>query len=112
MSTRSVPMGGESNFSSMAPPIFDGDNYHIWVVLMETYLEALDLWEAVEEDYKVLPLLGNLTMAQIKAQKEKRTRKSNAKACLFAAFSPTFFTKLMSLKSAKSIWEYLKEEYA
>ena len=36
------------NFSTMAPPVFDGDNYQMWVVRMETYLEALDLWEAVE----------------------------------------------------------------
>ena len=34
---------------------------------METYLEALDMWEAVEEDYEVLPLPRNPTMAQIKA---------------------------------------------
>ncbi|RDX71439.1 hypothetical protein CR513_49221, partial [Mucuna pruriens] len=34
-------------------------------VKMEASLEALDLWEAVEEDYDVLPLLDNPTMAQI-----------------------------------------------
>jgi len=38
-------MKGGSNFSAMTPPIFDGDNYQMWVVRMETYLEALDLWE-------------------------------------------------------------------
>jgi len=32
------------------PPVFDGDNYQMWIVRMETYLEALNLWEAVEED--------------------------------------------------------------
>ena len=105
-------MEGESNFSSMAPPVFYGDNYQIWVIRMETYLEALDMWEVVEEDYEVLPLSRNPTMAQIKSQKEKRTRKSKAKACLFAVVSPIVFTKIMSLKSAKSIWDYLKEEYA
>ena len=63
MSTRSVPMEGESSFSSMV----DGDNYQIWAVCMETYLEALDMWEAVEEHYEVLPLPRNPTMAQIKA---------------------------------------------
>ena len=50
-------------------------------------------------------------MTQIKAQKEKRTRKAKAKACLFAAVSPIVFTRIMSLKSTKSIWDYLKEEY-
>ncbi|KAA8549387.1 hypothetical protein F0562_001071 [Nyssa sinensis] len=84
----------------------------MWAVRMETYLDALDLWEAVEEDYEVQPLPTNPSVAQIKTQKEKRTRKSKAKACLFAAVSPTIFTKIMSLKSAKDIWDYLKEEYA
>ncbi|XP_040958918.1 uncharacterized protein [Gossypium hirsutum] len=50
-------------------------------------------------------------MAQIKAQKEKKTRKSKAKACLFAAVSQMIFTRIMSLKSAKEIWDYLKAEY-
>ena len=36
-------MEGESNFSAVAPTVFDGENYQMWVVRMETYLEALDL---------------------------------------------------------------------
>ena len=44
------------NFSQTAPHIFDEENYQLWAVEMETYLEALDLWEAVEEDYEVAPL--------------------------------------------------------
>ncbi|XP_073314961.1 uncharacterized protein [Primulina huaijiensis] len=105
-------MESESHFSSMAPPVFDGENYQMWAVRMETYLDALDLWEAVEEDYEVQPLPANPTMAQIKTQKEKKTRKSKAKACLFSAVSSTIFTRIMSLKTAKAIWDYLKGEYA
>ncbi|KAL4383572.1 hypothetical protein GQ457_15G000050 [Hibiscus cannabinus] len=76
-------MKGESNFSFIAPPKFDGDNYPVWAIRMETYMEAVDLWEAVEDDYEIPPLPTNPIVAQIKAQKEKKTRK--AKACLFAA---------------------------
>ena len=39
------------NFSAMAPPVFNGENFHMWAVRIESYLEALDLWEAIEEDY-------------------------------------------------------------
>jgi len=78
---------------------------------METYLDALDLWEVVEEDYEIPALPNNPTMAQIKAHKEKKTMKSKAKACLFAAVSSTIFTRIMSLKSAKEIWDYRKTEY-
>ena len=56
-------MEAESNFSSIAPPIFDGDNYHFWAVRMEIYLDAMDLWEAVGEDYEIIPLPNNPTMA-------------------------------------------------
>ena len=65
-------MDFETPYTSLAPPVFDGDNYQIWAARMEAHLEANDLWEAVEEDYKVLPLPTNPTMAQIKNQKERR----------------------------------------
>ncbi|XP_020270878.1 uncharacterized protein LOC109846065 [Asparagus officinalis] len=105
-------MEAESSSPQPAPPTFDGENYQIWAVKMEMYLEALDLWEAVEEDYEVPPLPNNPTMAQIKLHKERNVRKSKAKACLFAAVSTTIFTRIMSLKTAKEVWDYLKEEYA
>ena len=101
----------EASFSSIALPVFNGDNYQIWAVRMETYLEALDLWEAIKEDYDILVLPNNPTIAQIKAHKEKKTKKSKAKACLFAVVSPTIFTRVMSLKTEKAIWDYLQEEY-
>ena len=68
-------------------------------------------WEAVEEDYEVSYLQDNPTMAQIKTHKERKMRKSKAKTCLFAALSPTMFTRVTSLKIAKAIWDYLKEAY-
>ncbi|XP_019257892.1 PREDICTED: uncharacterized protein LOC109236130 [Nicotiana attenuata] len=104
-------METEMSFSQLAPPVFDGENYQLWAVRMETYLEALDLWEAVVEDYDVLPLPTNPTVARIKSHKEKKTRKSKAKATLFAGVSATIFTRVMALKSAKEIWDYLKGEY-
>jgi len=96
-------MEGGSNFSAMAPPVFDGDNYQMWVVRMETYLEA------VEEE--IHSLLENPIVAQIKSQKEKKMKRSKAKACLFVVVSPMVFTRIMSLKSAKEIWDYLKAKY-
>ena len=106
-------MEAKTNFSSITLAVFNEDNYQTWAASMETYLEALDLWEAVKEDYDIPALPNNPTMAQIKAHKEKKkTKKSKAKACLFAVVSPTIFTRIMSLKTAKAIWDYLKQEYA
>jgi len=105
-------MDSENSFSRMTPPIFDGENYQLWAVIMETYLEALDLWEAVEEDYEINLLPNNPTVAQIKSHKEKKTIKSKAKETLFAAVSTIIFTKIMTLTSPKDIWNYPKKEYA
>uniref|UniRef100_A0A0V0GFQ1 Putative ovule protein n=1 Tax=Solanum chacoense TaxID=4108 RepID=A0A0V0GFQ1_SOLCH len=41
-------MEGEGILSSITPPIFDGENYQVWVVRMEAYMDACDLWEAVD----------------------------------------------------------------
>jgi len=105
-------MEGEASFSQIALPTFDGDNYDLWAVKMESYLEALDLWEAVEEDYEILPLPNNPTVAQIKLHKEKKTEKAKARSCLFTGVSSIIFTRIMTLKTPKAIWDYLKEEYA
>ena len=104
-------MEAKSIFSSIAPPVFDGDNYQFWVVRMETYLDAMDLQEAGEEDYEIIHLPNNPTMAQIKNHKEIKTKKSKAKPYLFAAISSTIFTRIMSLRSTKMIWDYLKMKY-
>ena len=48
----------------------------------------------------------------MKVHKERKIRKSKAKASLFAAVTPTIFTGIMSLKSDKELWDYLKKEYA
>nr|KYP33241.1 hypothetical protein KK1_045923 [Cajanus cajan] len=70
---------------------------------MEAYLEGLDLWEVVEEDYDVSALLDNPTVAQMKIHKEKKIKKAKAKSCLFACVSQNVFTRIMTLKSAKEI---------
>nr|CAN76244.1 hypothetical protein VITISV_023380 [Vitis vinifera] len=91
----------EESSLTVAPSVLDGDNYETWAVRMT----------AVEENYEVPPLGANPTVAQMKLHKERRTRKAKAKACLFAAVSPSIFIKIMKIDSAAEIWEYLKEEY-
>ncbi|GAU44595.1 hypothetical protein TSUD_187850 [Trifolium subterraneum] len=78
---------------------------------MEAYLDASDLWEAVEDEYVIDPLPDNPTLAQIKNHKVKKQRKSKAKSYLFSAVSEEIFTRIMTLKSAKEIWDFLKQEY-
>lgn len=73
-------------------------------------MEALDLWEVMEGDYEIPQLPNNPILAHIKLHKDKKLKKSKAKACLFAAY-PTVFTHIMSIKIENEIWGFLKCEY-
>ena len=104
-------MDSETPYIALAPPVFDGDNYQIQAARIEAHLEANDLLEVVKEDYEVLPLPANPTIAQIKNQKERKARKSKARATLFAVVSKEIFTKIMTIKSTYEIWSFLQNEY-
>ncbi|XP_060211697.1 uncharacterized protein LOC132639253 [Lycium barbarum] len=93
-------MDSETPFTALAPPVFKNEGYQIWAARIEAHMEANDLWEVVEEDYEVPPLPANPSMAQIKNQKEKKTRKSKARATLFAVVSFEIFVRIMTMKSA------------
>ena len=70
---------------------------------MIVHLQALDVWEAVKENYEV-PLLGaNPTVAQMKLHKERKTRKAKTKACLFVVVSPSILIKIMKIGSTAKI---------
>ena len=59
----------------MPPPSFDSNNYQTWAVKIIVYLKALDLWEAIEDDHDIPVLPANPLMTQLKAHKDKKTRK-------------------------------------
>ena len=108
---KTLKMKIDSIISHGSPLIFNGDNYKTWAIRMTVYLEALDLWKVVENNHVVLDLLANPTIAQLKIHKEKKTRKSKAKACFYVAMSNIIFARIMNLKSTKGIWDYLKKNY-
>ena len=69
-------MASSSNLITVVPQFF-GENYQIWVVKMKSYLKSMGLWEIVDEDRQVAPLIANPTMAQMKqyqVEKQKRDR--------------------------------------
>lgn len=51
----------ETNLTALTPSAFYRKNYQIWAIRMETYMEALDPLEALEEDYEVSTLSENPT---------------------------------------------------
>lgn len=52
--------------------VFNGENFHMWAVQTEAYLEALALWEVIDEDYEVLPLPVSPTLSQIRNHKDNK----------------------------------------
>ena len=96
-----ISVNGVGQVFSMPPPSFDCNNYQVWAIKMTVYLEALDLWESVEDKLPEMP--DNPTVAQLKSYKEKRTRHAKAKSCLYSAVSGSIFTRIMNLESANDI---------
>ena len=94
-------MEGETSYTAGPPPIFYGEEYELWAARMTTHLEALDLWEAVEENYDVLELPLNPMVAHMKNHRERNTKKAKAKNCLFSVVSKIIFTRIMNFKSTK-----------
>ena len=35
---------------TLSPPVFDGENYYVWVVKMKAHLRGLGLWQWVESE--------------------------------------------------------------
>ncbi|KAJ9680448.1 hypothetical protein PVL29_019699 [Vitis rotundifolia] len=93
----------EESSLTTAPSILDGNNYETWDVRMTVHLQALDVWEAVEENYEVPPLGANPTVTQMKLHKERKTRNAKVKACLFATISPSILIKIMKIDLAVEI---------
>ncbi|XP_057990611.1 uncharacterized protein LOC131172989 [Hevea brasiliensis] len=99
------------NLSLLTPQVFTGENYQIWSVKMQSYLEAFDLWEVVVEDRPVAPLPPNPTLAQIKAHSEEKTKKFKAKTLIQNSVGDSVFPRIMACQTAKKAWDRPKVEY-
>ncbi|KAG8481238.1 hypothetical protein CXB51_026069 [Gossypium anomalum] len=99
------------SFTPPPPPVFTGENYHIWVVKMKTYLQAHDLWNVVENDAEPPLLRANPTVAQMRQHAEESAKKPKAMVCLQNGVSDVIFTRIMACDSPKQAWDRLKEEF-
>ncbi|KAA8543340.1 hypothetical protein F0562_021165 [Nyssa sinensis] len=100
-----------NNFLGTRPPLFNGENYQVWVIKMKTYLKTLNLWEAVENDVDPAPLGDDPTIAQLKNYEEQKAKKPTVLTCLHSALSETILLSVMACETPKEIWEKLREEY-
>ena len=62
-----------SNNLPLNPPFtFTGENYQIWSVKMQAFLETYELWEAVTEDKPLAALPSNTTLAHVKSNNKDK----------------------------------------
>lgn len=93
-------MNSKISFTTTSSPVFDGINYQAWDVRMKAYLDANNIWNAVEQEYETQPLLDDPIISQIKNQRQEQV-------CLQLSHLLFFFlTKIMTLKTTKAIWDF------
>lgn len=93
-------MNSKISFTTTSSPVFDGINYQVWDVRMKAYLDANNIWNAVEQEYETQPLLDDPIISQIKNQRQEQV-------CLQLSHLLFFFlTKIMTLKTTKAIWDF------
>lgn len=99
----------ENSFNSIALPGFDGTDYQVWAVKLKAYLDVNDLLGAEEEVYEVPPMtncpIPTVTLIITRKEKNKENRS------LSMAASATVFIRIMTLKTAKEICDFLTLQY-
>lgn len=99
-----------SSQSSIAVPIFSGENYDFWSIKLKTYFVSQDLWDITETGVD-LDTTANLTEEQQTQLKEKKQKNAKALYTLQSAVDDTIFPRIMGATTAKEAWTKLKEEF-
>lgn len=99
------------NYAQSLIPIFDGESYDYWSLQMKTLFISQDLWDFIEEGYKVpesAETLSSWTDAEKKEYKENK--KKDAKALLFLqqGVSKAIFPRISVAKTSQEAWNILK----
>jgi hypothetical protein len=89
-------------------PQFVGQKYAFWIIRMETYIQAqgFQVWKSIVDGYTSLAVPPTNDKA-VKLGENK----SKAKNALLNGLSDTVFTKIAHCKSAKEIWDKLRNIY-
>ncbi|XP_016676470.1 uncharacterized protein [Gossypium hirsutum] len=80
-----------------------------FVVKMNTYLQAFDLWEVVNSDVEPEPLRANPIVAQIRQHTNERTKRHKAMFCIQNSVQDVIFTRIMACETPKQEEEIVKQ---
>jgi hypothetical protein len=89
-------------------PQFDGHKYAFWSIRMKAYIQAhgFQVWQSIVDGYKA-PTVPPTSDKAVKLG-EKNSKSINA---LLNGLSDTVFTKVAHCKSAKEIWDKIRNIY-
>ncbi|KAJ0809226.1 putative RNA-directed DNA polymerase [Helianthus annuus] len=91
-------------------PVFDG-HYDHWKEMMENLLRAKQLWNLIEPGI-IEPGTGVApSEAQRKTLADLRTKDLQVKHYLYQAIDRVTFEQILDRRSAKSIWDAMKQRY-
>ncbi|XP_031278535.1 uncharacterized protein LOC116136986 [Pistacia vera] len=99
-----------SSSSSMSPPVYNGELYHLWAVKMKVYMRGLGLWQYVEEEKQPSLLGPNPTLNQLRLHEEEVAKASRALSIIHQGVTDAIFTKIVACETTKKAWERLKED--
>jgi hypothetical protein len=89
-------------------PQFDGQKYDFWSIRMKTYIQAhgFQVWQSIVDGY-IAPTVPPTNDKAVKLG-ENNSKAINA---LLNGLSDTVFSKVAHCKSAKEIWDKLRNIY-
>ncbi|KAF2319796.1 hypothetical protein GH714_019012 [Hevea brasiliensis] len=97
--------------TTLSPPHFNGENYHVWAVKMQDYLKGLGLWQCVKENRTTPPLRQNPTLNQIRQHEDEVAKAPKALSYIHAAISNSIFTRIIACGTSYEAWQKLKVEF-
>ncbi|CAL9013160.1 unnamed protein product [Prunus brigantina] len=92
-------------------PIFNGKNFDFWQIKMKTIFRSHELWEMVENGYKILVKEETFTEAEKKLLREYAVKDARALGIIQGAVSDQIFPRIATQESAKAVWDILKQEF-
>ena len=103
------------NFSQQGIPMFVGEKYDIWSMMMKTLFISQDLWEFVEEGYETANASPEIkaawTAPQRKQHKENAMKDAKALSFIQQGVSQSILPRIMGVTTSHEAWEILRKQY-
>lgn len=100
-----------SSFNEGQAPVFNSENYALWLMKMRAYLLAFDLQEVVDTGKDFAPVHDNPIINQIKYHSEKVAKRYKTLSYSHSTITEVIFSKIMFCKTVKQAWDKLRLKF-